>query len=43
VSDRARRGARVGTVEVRLGSQRVVVPARLTQDVPRPSLLQRIF
>jgi D-alanyl-D-alanine carboxypeptidase (penicillin-binding protein 5/6) len=43
VSDQARRGARVGTVEVRLGSQRAVVPARLTKDVPRPSLLQRIF
>jgi D-alanyl-D-alanine carboxypeptidase (penicillin-binding protein 5/6) len=43
VSDRARRGSRVGTVEVRLGSQNLLVPARLAQDVPRPSLLQRIF
>jgi hypothetical protein len=28
---------------VRLGTQRVAVPVRLRQDVPRPSLLQRLF
>jgi D-alanyl-D-alanine carboxypeptidase (penicillin-binding protein 5/6) len=43
VTDRARRGAPVGTVVVTLGTQRVVVPVRLEQDVPRPSLLQRLF
>ena len=43
VTDRARRGALVGTVVVTLGTQRVAVPVRLEQDVPRPSLLQRLF
>jgi D-alanyl-D-alanine carboxypeptidase (penicillin-binding protein 5/6) len=43
LTDRARRGARVGTVEVSLGGQSVVVPVVLTQNVPRESLLQRIF
>ena len=43
VTDQARRGAPVGTVAVTLGGQRVLVPVRLTQDVPRESLLQRIF
>ena len=43
LTDEARRGATVGTVVVRLGAQRVAVPVRLRQDVPRPSLLQRIF
>jgi D-alanyl-D-alanine carboxypeptidase (penicillin-binding protein 5/6) len=43
VSDRARRGSRIGSVEVRLGPQQVDVPVRLAQDVPRPSVLQRIF
>lgn len=43
LSDRARRGARVGTVAVTLGGQRVLVPVRLTQDASRESLLQRIF
>ncbi len=43
LSDQARRGAQVGTVVATLGTQRVAVPVRLEQDVPRPSLLQRIF
>jgi serine-type D-Ala-D-Ala carboxypeptidase (penicillin-binding protein 5/6) len=43
LTDQARRGARVGTVEVTLGGQRVVVPVRLTQNTPRESLVQRIF
>ena len=43
VSDHARRGAQVGTVVVTLGTQRVTVPVRLERDVPRPSLLQRLF
>jgi D-alanyl-D-alanine carboxypeptidase (penicillin-binding protein 5/6) len=43
LTDQARRGATVGTVVVHLGTQRVAVPVRLRRDVPRPSLLQRIF
>ncbi len=43
LTDQARRGARVGTVAVTLGRQRVLVPVRLTQDASRESLLQRIF
>ena len=43
VSNQARRGAAVGTVVVTLGTQRVAVPVQLSQDVPRPSLLQRLF
>jgi D-alanyl-D-alanine carboxypeptidase (penicillin-binding protein 5/6) len=43
LADQARRGARVGTVEVTLGLQHVAVPVRLQQDVPRPSLIQRLF
>ena len=37
LTDQARRGARVGTVVVTLGTQRVAVPVRLEQDVPAPS------
>ena len=43
LTDAARHGARVGTEVVRLGGQTVAVPVRLQQDVPRPSMLQRIF
>ena len=43
LTDRARRGARVGTVEVTLGTQQVTVPVRLRRDVPRLSLFQRLF
>ena len=43
LTDQARRGARVGTVEVTLGLQHVAVPVRLQQDVPRPSMFQRLF
>lgn len=43
VSSQARRGAQVGTVVVTLGTQRVVVPVRLTRDVPQRTMLQRIF
>ncbi len=43
LSDQARRGALVGTVVASLGTQRVAVPVRLDKDVPRPSLLQRLF
>jgi D-alanyl-D-alanine carboxypeptidase (penicillin-binding protein 5/6) len=43
INDQATRGTRVGTVVVSLGTQRIVVPVRLEQDVPRPSLLQRLL
>ncbi|MGO8824751.1 MAG: D-alanyl-D-alanine carboxypeptidase family protein [Acidimicrobiales bacterium] len=43
LTDRASRGASAGTVVVTLGTQRVVVPVRLQQEVPRQSLLQRLF
>ncbi len=43
LTDKAQRGATVGTVVLRLGLQHVVVPVRIHQDVPRPSLLQRLF
>jgi D-alanyl-D-alanine carboxypeptidase (penicillin-binding protein 5/6) len=43
LSDQARRGARVGTVVVTLGTQRMVVPVRLARDVPQRTMLQRIF
>jgi len=36
-------GARAGTVVVSLGTQHVVVPVRLQQDVPHESVLQRLF
>ncbi|HVT42693.1 MAG TPA: hypothetical protein VHD39_06885 [Acidimicrobiales bacterium] len=43
LTDRARRGAVVGTAVATLGTQRVEVPVRVQQDVPRPTLLQRLF
>jgi D-alanyl-D-alanine carboxypeptidase len=43
LTDQATRGARVGTVVVSLGSQRVLVPVLLTQDTPRESIWQRLF
>ena len=43
LTDQARRGASVGMVEVTLGLQHVAVPVRLQQDVPRRSLVQRLF
>jgi hypothetical protein len=43
LTDRARRGAVVGTVVVTLGTQQAVVPVRLSRDVPRPSVLQKLF
>jgi D-alanyl-D-alanine carboxypeptidase (penicillin-binding protein 5/6) len=43
LTDRARRGAVVGTVVVTLGTQQAVVPIRLSGDVPRPTLLQKLF
>jgi D-alanyl-D-alanine carboxypeptidase (penicillin-binding protein 5/6) len=43
LTDQARRGSRVGTVEVTLGTQHVAVPVRLRRDAPRPSFFQRLF
>jgi D-alanyl-D-alanine carboxypeptidase (penicillin-binding protein 5/6) len=43
LTDRARRGAMAGTVDITLGTQHAVVPVRLQQDVPRPTMLQRLF
>ncbi len=43
LTDAAHRGAIVGTVTVSLGTQHVAVPVRLRHDVPRPSMLQRLF
>ncbi len=43
LTDRARRGALVGTVDVTLGTQRATVPVRLQQDVAQPTMLQRLF
>jgi serine-type D-Ala-D-Ala carboxypeptidase (penicillin-binding protein 5/6) len=43
LTDKAGRGAVAGTVVVTLGTQRIAVPVRLQQDVPRPTLLQRLF
>ena len=39
----AKRGRRVGSVMITLGSQRVVVPVALRGDLPKPTLLQRLF
>ncbi len=43
LTDQARAGDRVGTVVVTLGMQRAVVPVRLSENVPRPSWVQRLF
>ncbi len=43
VATQARRGTRIGTVVVTLGTQRVAVPVRLRQDIPPESLRQRLF
>jgi len=43
LTDTARRGARVGTVVVQVGAQRVAVPVRLWANLSRPSLFQRLF
>jgi D-alanyl-D-alanine carboxypeptidase len=43
VGAQARTGAKVGTVVVTMGTQRVLVPVRLDRDIPQRSMLQRIF
>ncbi|HVA08387.1 MAG TPA: hypothetical protein VNG12_16755 [Acidimicrobiales bacterium] len=37
------RGTRIGSFMMDLGTQRVVIPVRLSQDLPRESLEQRLF
>ncbi len=39
----ARRGTVVGSVDVSLGTQHATVPVRLQQDVPQPTMVQRLF
>jgi serine-type D-Ala-D-Ala carboxypeptidase (penicillin-binding protein 5/6) len=39
----AKKGRRVGSVVIALGTQRVVVPVTLRGDLPKPTLLQRLF
>jgi D-alanyl-D-alanine carboxypeptidase len=39
----AKKGRRVGSVMIALGTQRVVVPVALRGDLPKPTLLQRLF
>jgi D-alanyl-D-alanine carboxypeptidase (penicillin-binding protein 5/6) len=43
LTDRARRGAIVGSVLVTLGMQRLAVPVRLSHDLHRPTMLQKLF
>ena len=43
LTDRATRGTLAGTMVVSLGTQHVVVPVRLQQDVPPEPLLRRLF
>jgi D-alanyl-D-alanine carboxypeptidase (penicillin-binding protein 5/6) len=43
LTDKARRGAIVGSVVVTLGMQRVAVPVRLSDDLHRPTMLQKLF
>ena len=39
----AKRGTRIGTVVVALGTQRLMIPVRLRQDIPKETLRQRIL
>jgi D-alanyl-D-alanine carboxypeptidase (penicillin-binding protein 5/6) len=39
----AKRGNRIGSVVVVLGTQRVVIPVALRGDLPKPTVLQRLF
>jgi D-alanyl-D-alanine carboxypeptidase (penicillin-binding protein 5/6) len=43
VTDQATRGTVVGTADISLGTQHVTVPVQVQQDVPRPTVLQRLF
>jgi D-alanyl-D-alanine carboxypeptidase len=39
----AKKGRRIGSVVIALGTQRVVVPVALRGDLPKPTMLQRLF
>jgi D-alanyl-D-alanine carboxypeptidase (penicillin-binding protein 5/6) len=39
----AKRGNRIGSVVIVLGTQRVVIPVALRGDLPKPTVLQRLF
>jgi D-alanyl-D-alanine carboxypeptidase (penicillin-binding protein 5/6) len=39
----AKRGRRIGSVVIALGTQRVEVPVALRGDLPKPTVLQRLF
>jgi D-alanyl-D-alanine carboxypeptidase (penicillin-binding protein 5/6) len=39
----AKRGNRIGSVVIVLGAQRVVIPVALRGDLPKPTVLQRLF
>jgi hypothetical protein len=39
----AKRGRRIGSVVIMLGTQRVEVPVSLRGDLPKPTMLQRLF
>ncbi len=43
VADGTRRGTRIGSVVVALGTQRVLVPVTLRHDLPKESMTQRLF
>jgi D-alanyl-D-alanine carboxypeptidase (penicillin-binding protein 5/6) len=43
IADQARRGTRIGTVVVTVGTQKVGVPVRLLGNIPSQTLLQRLF
>jgi D-alanyl-D-alanine carboxypeptidase (penicillin-binding protein 5/6) len=43
LTDRARAGTIAGSVVVTLGLQRVAVPVRLSDDLQRPTMLQKLF
>jgi hypothetical protein len=39
----AKRGTRVGSVVVALGTQRAVIPVMLRGHLPKPTMLERLF
>jgi hypothetical protein len=43
LTDRAKRGAMVGSVVVTVGLERVAAPVRLSHDLSRPTTLQKLF
>jgi D-alanyl-D-alanine carboxypeptidase (penicillin-binding protein 5/6) len=43
ISAGAKKGARVGSIVIVLGTQRVVIPVALRAGLPKPTMLQRLF